>query len=217
MNEADPDSTRMGERPDAANPVGPGTPRPGSPKLLGLPADVEANERAQEAKEAVKTTKDLDNRIEALTGWRANLDGAIDVLKKDNFPTWARNARIADFVDTSSELLAQMTSGRFRFDQEPRISDELAGIVRKASTLSGGGFQGVARAGTRCCGDRRALGDPFRHAISGRRFRRPQSGAPQPRPRCPRERSRSGTVHRANYAHRIGGRPYQGCAAHRTR
>ena len=139
MNEADPDSTRMGERPDSANPVGPGT-RDRVQQIVGAAGRLasEANERATKAKEAVKTAKDLDNRIKALAGWRADLDGAIDVLKKDNFPTWARNARIADLVDASSELLAQMTSGRFRFDPGLRISDELAGIVRKASTLSGG-------------------------------------------------------------------------------
>ena len=39
---------------------------------------------------------------------------------------------------TASEHLSEMTDSRFRFVPSLQISDEVAGVVRKASTLSGG-------------------------------------------------------------------------------
>ncbi len=139
MHETDPDGMWMGARPDSTDPLGPGT-RDRVQQIVGAAGRLAAEGKASaaKAKESVKSAKDLDKRLLELTSWRADLDGAIDVLKKDNFPTYARDVRIADLVETASELLAQMTGSRFRFDPGLRISDEIAGIVRKASTLSGG-------------------------------------------------------------------------------
>ena len=47
--------------------------------------------------------------------------------------------RIAELVETASELLLQMTGGRYRFDNHLRISDEVAGATRSATTLLGRG------------------------------------------------------------------------------
>ncbi len=97
-----------------------------------------ATERSNKAKEAVKTAKELDQRITALESWVVDLEGATNVLKKDNFPKWARGLKMAHLVEVSSEHLAEMTDSRFRFDPTLQISDEVAGVVRKSSTLSGG-------------------------------------------------------------------------------
>jgi DNA repair protein SbcC/Rad50 len=139
ISEVDPTGAEIGEAPDPEDPLGTGT-RDRVQRIVGGAGQLakEAIAAATQAKKGVTTAKELDKRIEALTTWRSDLDGAIDVLKKDNFPTWARTVRIADLVDTSSEILSQMTSSRYRFDSALRISDEVAGIVRKASTLSGG-------------------------------------------------------------------------------
>jgi exonuclease SbcC len=139
VSEADPAGTEIGEAPDPNDPLGAGT-RDSVQRIVGGARRLakEASTATAEAIGAVKAAKDLDKRIGDLTTWRVDLDGAIDVLKKDHFPTWARNVRIADLVDTASEILSEMTSSRYRFDSALRISDEVAGIVRKASTLSGG-------------------------------------------------------------------------------
>jgi exonuclease SbcC len=139
VSESDPAGTEIGEAPDPDNPLGTDT-HDSMQRMVGGARRLakEATTAAEVANRAVKTAKDLDKRVGDLNTWRADLDGAIDVLKKDNFPTWARNVRIADLVDTASEILSEMTSSRYRFDSALRISDEIAGIVRKASTLSGG-------------------------------------------------------------------------------
>ena len=139
VSEADPTGTEIGEAPDPQDPLGIGT-RDSVQRIVGGARRLakEATTAADQARNTVKTAKDLDKRIAALSAWRVDLDGAIDVLKKDNFPTWARNVRIADLVDIASEILSEMTGSRYRFDSALRISDEVAGIVRKASTLSGG-------------------------------------------------------------------------------
>jgi exonuclease SbcC len=97
-----------------------------------------AQAEAARAKAQVQTAKELDVRLGALGKWRADLAGALVVLKKENFPAWARDQRIAELVETASELLSQMTGGRYRFDNHLRISDEVAGATRSATTLSGG-------------------------------------------------------------------------------
>jgi exonuclease SbcC len=97
-----------------------------------------AKAEAERAKTQVQTAKELDERLAALDKWRADLGGALAVLKKENFPAWARDQRIAELVETASELLSQMTGGRYRFDNHLRISDEVAGAIRSATTLSGG-------------------------------------------------------------------------------
>ncbi len=98
----------------------------------------EATSQAHAAEKAVKTAKELDDRLAALGGWGSDLDGAIEVLKKERFPRWARGLKMADLVATASEQLSEMTDSRYRFDTSLQISDEVAGVVRKASTLSGG-------------------------------------------------------------------------------
>jgi exonuclease SbcC len=139
MNAADPDSQKLGARPDGADPFG-DTTRDRVQQVVGAARRLvaEATWEAERAAEEVRTAAALDERVKDLTGWRADLDGGIEVLKKENFPAWARNLRMADLVDTASELLAEMTSGRYRFDPSLLIADDIAGIVRKASTLSGG-------------------------------------------------------------------------------
>jgi exonuclease SbcC len=93
---------------------------------------------AERASEAVGKAKEIDQRVTALQSWSADLSSAVEVLKKENFPKWARGVKICDLVDTASEYLSEMTDSRFRFDPTLQVSDELAGVVRKASTLSGG-------------------------------------------------------------------------------
>ncbi len=97
-----------------------------------------AKREASSTKAGVKTAKDLDARLQAIAARRADLAGAAEVLKKENFPAWARDQRIAGLVDAASQLLARMTGGRYRFDSHLRICDEVAGAVRAATRLSGG-------------------------------------------------------------------------------
>jgi exonuclease SbcC len=139
MDAADPDGEQLGVRPDPADPFGAAT-RNRVQQVVGAAQRLvaEANQAAADAAEEVRSAAELDRRVKELSGWRADLDGAIVVLRKESFPAWARNLRMADLVETASELLADMTSGRYRFDPNLLISDEIAGIVRKASTLSGG-------------------------------------------------------------------------------
>jgi exonuclease SbcC len=139
MDAADPDGEQLGARPDRADPFGAAA-RNRVQQVVGAAKRLvaEAKQAAADAAEQVRTASELDRRVKALSAWRTNLDGAIEVLKKEAFPAWARNLRMADLVETASELLAEMTSGRYRFDPNLLISDEMAGIVRKASTLSGG-------------------------------------------------------------------------------
>ncbi len=139
MDEADSGGLEVARRPDAEDPLGTAT-RDVVQQIVGAArkAASDARSAATKAKEDVKTARDLDKRIRGLRSWKTDLDGAIEVLKKDNFPTWARNLRTADLVDTSSELLSEMTGGRFRFDPGLRIADQVAGVSRPASTLSGG-------------------------------------------------------------------------------
>lgn len=139
MAEADPTGIEIGDAPDASDPLG-ATTLARVQQIVGRARRLaeEAAAAAKTAKEAVSTAKDLDKRIELLTTWRADIDGGIDVLKREAFPTWARNLRIADLVETASEIFSEMTSGRYRFDETLRIADEQAGANRKASSLSGG-------------------------------------------------------------------------------
>jgi exonuclease SbcC len=139
MNRADPDDQQLGARPDGADPFAAVT-RDRVQQIVGAARRLvtEAARAADKAAEEVRTAAALDHRVQDLTSWRADLDGAIEVLKKENFPAWARTLRMADLVATASELLAEMTNGRYRFGPSLLISDDIAGIVRKASTLSGG-------------------------------------------------------------------------------
>jgi exonuclease SbcC len=139
MTEADPEGTQFEESPDPENPLSNDTRSlvqqvVGGAKRLATHASSEA----RDAQKKVKVAAELDERIEALNTWSADLDGAIHVLKKDNFPGWARKIKMSDLVETASEHLSEMTDSRFRFDPSLQISDEVAGVVRKATTLSGG-------------------------------------------------------------------------------
>jgi len=80
----------------------------------------------------------LDARIIELDQWWQDLDVASDLLSKEQFPAWARRQRVAELVIVASELLAEMTGGRYRFDEQFAIIDEATGASRKARTLSGG-------------------------------------------------------------------------------
>ena len=139
ISEADPTGADIGGIPDLDDPLGTAT-YARIQQIVGAAGRLAAESQAaaRRAKEAVKTAKDLDKRLEALSAWRADLYGAIEVLKKESFPAWARNVRIADLVDTASEIFSAMSSGRYRFDEALRISDGQAGAVRNASSLSGG-------------------------------------------------------------------------------
>lgn len=95
-------------------------------------------QRALYAQGNVQEARQLDERLSALAAWRPDLAAALEVLKKDNFPAWARDWRIAGLIDVASGLLGGMTGGRYRFDSHLRVSDEVAGAVRSATTLSGG-------------------------------------------------------------------------------
>jgi hypothetical protein len=112
MADADPTGIEIGEAPDSGDPLGAAT-YARVQQIVGRARRLaeEAAAAAQTAKNAVSIAKGLDKRIAGLKTWRADIDGGIDVLKKEAFPTWARNVRIAD-------------------DQ--------AGANRKASSLSGG-------------------------------------------------------------------------------
>jgi exonuclease SbcC len=129
----------LGAVPDIEDPLSTGT-RNLIQQIIGKSTSQaeDAVNRQKVAKEAAKTSKALDTRIKALVAWVTDLESAIEVLKKDNFPKWARDIKMADLVDVASEHLSEMTDGRYRFDLSLKISDETAGIVRKASTLSGG-------------------------------------------------------------------------------
>lgn len=139
MADADPDGSQFNQAPDPATPLT-GATRDVVQQVIGgartMAAD--ADTAAQRAAEAVGKAKAIDQRVAGLQSWSADLASALEVLKKENFPKWARGVKIADLVDTASEYLSEMTDSRFRFDPTLQISDELAGIVRKASTLSGG-------------------------------------------------------------------------------
>ena len=139
MSEADPGGKAFGVKPDPADPLS-GSTRQLVQQVIGGARHLasEAGVQADAADKAVKAADDLDERLLALRSWRADLDGAIDVLKKEHFPRWARGLKMADLVETASEHLSQMTDSRYRFDPALQISDEVAGVVRKASTLSGG-------------------------------------------------------------------------------
>jgi exonuclease SbcC len=137
--QADPEGLRIEASPDPEAPLQAST-FDAVHQLVGAAntAASTAQAEADRAKTQVKTAKDLDVRLNALDRWRADLAGALIVLKKENFPAWARDQRIAELVETASELLSQMTGGRYRFDNHLRISDEMAGATRSATTLSGG-------------------------------------------------------------------------------
>jgi exonuclease SbcC len=138
QRKADPDGT-IAIHPDPAAPLAPETVK-AVEQLVGA-AERASNEAASEVQRAESDkvqASDLDERLVALAAWNADLVGAAEILKKDRFPTFARDERITELVQTSSDLLSQMTGGRYRFDPHLRISDEVAGIVRSASTLSGG-------------------------------------------------------------------------------
>jgi exonuclease SbcC len=139
MAEADPTGIEIGDAPDPGDPLGVTT-YARVQQIVGRARRLaeEAAAAAQKAKEAVSIAKELDKRIGALTAWRADVDGGVDVLKKEAFPTWARNVRIADLVDTASDIFSEITSSRYRFDETLRIVDDQAGANRKASSLSGG-------------------------------------------------------------------------------
>lgn len=136
---ADPEGRQIAASPDPAAPLAADT-IAAVQQLVGAAKTAASTvaAMADQAKADVKTAKEIDERIAGLIGWRADLARAVDVLKKENFPAWARNERIAELIQRSSELLSQMTGGRYRFDHRLSISDEIAGIVRSASTLSGG-------------------------------------------------------------------------------
>ncbi len=139
MADADPTGNEIGEVPDLGDPLG-STTYARVQQIVGRARRLaeEAAAAAQTATDAVSIAQDLDKRIKALTTWRADVDGGIEVLKKDAFPTWARSVRITDLVETASEIFSEMTSSRYRFDETLRIADEQAGAHRKASSLSGG-------------------------------------------------------------------------------
>jgi exonuclease SbcC len=139
MADADPDRSQFDQAPDPAAPLT-GATRDVVQRVIGGARTMAADTAiaARRAAEAVGKAKEIDQRVTALQSWSADLASAMDVLKKENFPKWARGVKIADLVDTASEYLSEMTDSRFRFDPTLQISDELAGIVRKASTLSGG-------------------------------------------------------------------------------
>jgi exonuclease SbcC len=136
---ADPGGAKIAVSLDATSPLDPET--VGSVQQLrgaALAGRAEADGEVQRAEGDRSLVAELDRRIAALTNWSADLAGAVEVLKKDQFPAWARDQRITELVQSSSDLLSQMTGGRYRFDPHLRISDEIAGVVRSASTLSGG-------------------------------------------------------------------------------
>jgi exonuclease SbcC len=139
MADADPESTTFGKAPEPGNPLSDAT-RRAVQQVVGGARRIaaEAASQAKTADTAVKTAKELDDRLTAIRTWAADLDGAIEVLKKERFPRWARGLKMADLVETASEHLSEMTASRFRFDTSLQISDEVAGVIRKASTLSGG-------------------------------------------------------------------------------
>jgi exonuclease SbcC len=136
---ADPEGIQFGTGPDSEEPLTPET-LSRVQQLVGAAqtASSVAASEAQTAEAIVVTAGEIEDRIEALTSWRADLNGAADALKKDHFPSWVREQLIEELVQSASELLSQMTGGRYRFNQRLLISDEIAGIVRSANTLSGG-------------------------------------------------------------------------------
>lgn len=139
MADADPDGTSLRVVLDPEDPLSDGT-RQLVQRLIGGAKQLAAESftQSESAEKAVKTANELDERLAALGTWAADLDGAIEVLKKERFPRWARELKMADLVETASEHLSEMTDSRFRFEPSLQISDEVAGVVRKASTLSGG-------------------------------------------------------------------------------
>lgn len=136
---ADPDGTWIEAPPDPYDPLSAAT-SAAVQRLVGAAgtAAAAAQREAEGAEKAVEAARNLDKRLGALRSWRSDLAAAIEVLKKDNFPAWARDRRIAELVEVASQLLGTMTGGRYRFDSHLRICDEVAGAVRSATTLSGG-------------------------------------------------------------------------------
>jgi DNA repair protein SbcC/Rad50 len=139
MTAADPEGTAFEKALDPSDPLS-NTTRQLVQQIIGgaMRLAVEASQRADDAEEAALSAKEIDGRVERLQSWVADLDGGIEVLKKERFPRWAREIKMADLVETASDHLSEMTDSRFRFDPSLQISDEVAGVVRKASTLSGG-------------------------------------------------------------------------------
>ncbi len=137
--QADPERAWITAAPDPDDPLSPATSEAVQQVVGAASAAASAARReASAAKADVKTAKELDQRLQALAAWRADLAGAAEALRKENFPAWARDQRIAELVDTASQLLSGMTGGRYRFDSHLRIIDDVAGAVRAATTLSGG-------------------------------------------------------------------------------
>ncbi len=136
---ADPDGAWIEAEPDPAQPLSPAT-SAAVQQLVGAAGTAAATAQAdaERARQDVQAARDLDERLGALKAWRSDLAASIEMLKKDNFPAWARDRRIAELVDVASQLLGAMTGGRYRFDNHLRICDEVAGAVRSATTLSGG-------------------------------------------------------------------------------
>jgi exonuclease SbcC len=139
MREADPEGTEIAASPDPASPLDAGT-LAAVQQLLGFAkgAAQAAEREARQAAADVAEAEQLDVRVGELGRWHADLAGAAEVLKKEHFPSWARDQRIAELVQGASELLSQMSGGRYRFDHRLNISDEINGVVRSAATLSGG-------------------------------------------------------------------------------
>jgi exonuclease SbcC len=136
---ADPDGTWISAELDPDDPLSAAT-SAAVQQVVGAAGAAAAAARgdAERAAQDVEEARTLDESLSRLRAWRSDLVAAIEVLKKENFPAWARDRRIAELVDVASQLLGGMTGGRYRFDSHLRICDEVAGAVRAATTLSGG-------------------------------------------------------------------------------
>ncbi len=107
-------------------------------RLQAASARDQAQQDADEARRQVPLAADLDRRIHQGGAFLAAVEAIYDLLADGRFVGYVVRRRQQALLGVASELLAELTGGRYGFAADFRVVDRLSGQPRSTRTLSGG-------------------------------------------------------------------------------